>query len=130
MGDPSSIVRSGHSQMNSNPPSRRPLTTGLNAKGKATAARRDAARDLAIAALEFLAGAPEELARFLALSGIDPGAIRAAAAEPGFLGGVLAYVAGNERTLLAFAASAGIAPEEVEKARIALAGTDWEREVP
>jgi len=85
---------------------------------------------LAIAAFSFIADAPEELSRFLALSGIDPSAIRAAAAEPGFLGGVLAYIAGNERTLLAFAATAGIAPEEVEKARIALAGADWEREVP
>ena len=54
----------------------------------------------------------------------------AAAAEPGFLGGVLAYIAANEHTLLAFAAKAGIAPEEVEKARAALGDAGWEREVP
>lgn len=94
------------------------------------AERRDAALEMAITALAFIAGAPEELSRFLALAGIEPGAIRTAAREPGFLGGVLAYIAGNERTLLAFAAQAGIAPEEVEKARIVLTGTDWEREVP
>jgi hypothetical protein len=92
--------------------------------------RRDAALELAITALGFIAGAPEELSRFLALTGIAPDAVRAAAAEPGFLGGVLAYIAGNERTLLAFAAQAGIAPEEVEKARIVLAGADREREAP
>lgn len=99
-------------------------------KQEAAARSRDAAVELAITALGFLAGAPEELSRFLALTGIAPDAIRAAAAEPGFLGGVLAYVAGDERTLLAFAAHAGIAPEEVEKARTLLGGADWEREMP
>lgn len=103
---------------------------GSPRKAKVPAEQQDAAHELAIAALAFIAAAPEELSRFLALSGIDPGAIRAAASEPGFLGGVLAYIAGNERTLLAFAADAGIAPEEVEKARIVLTGTDWEREMP
>jgi hypothetical protein len=100
--------------------------------GKQPAAekRLAAASELAIGALGFVAADPEELSRFLALTGIDPGAIRAAAAEPGFLGGVLAYIAGNERTLLAFAAQAAVAPEEIEKARIVLAGADWEREVP
>jgi hypothetical protein len=97
---------------------------------KVTAERRDAALELAVTALGFIAGAPEELSRFLALTGIAPDAIRAAAAEPGFLGGVLAYIAGNERTLLAFAAHAGIAPDQVEKARTVLGGVDWEREVP
>ena len=119
-------------RMNSRSPSRTPPPRHppQAVKGKVVAERRDAALELAIAAFSFIADAPEELSRFLALSGIDPSAIRAAAAEPGFLGGVLAYIAGNERTLLAFAATAGIAPEEVEKARIALAGADWEREVP
>jgi uncharacterized protein DUF3572 len=118
--------------MKSRPPSRTlPHRRSAQAeKGGPAAERLDAARELAVAALGFIAGAPEELSRFLALSGIEPSAIRAAAAEPGFLGGVLAYIAGNERTLLAFAATAGIAPEEVEKARIVLAGADWEREVP
>jgi hypothetical protein len=96
---------------------------------KVSAERRDAATGLAIAALGFMAGAPEELSRFLALTGIAPDAIRAAAAEPGFLGGVLAYIAGNERTLVTFAAHAGIAPEEVEQARIVLAGADGERDM-
>jgi hypothetical protein len=99
-------------------------------KGTVTAEQRDAALELAVTALGFIAGAPEELSRFLALTGITPDAIRAAAAEPGFLGGVLGYIAGNERTLLAFAAQSGIAPEEVENARTVLMGADWEREVP
>jgi hypothetical protein len=118
--------------MKSNPHSRTaaPSPLSLTGKGKLATERCDAAIELAIAALGFVAAAPEELSRFMALTGIEPGAIRAAAAEPGFLGGVLAYIAGNERTLLAFAADAAIAPEEVEKARLVLAGADWEREVP
>lgn len=92
--------------------------------------RRGAALELAIAALGFIAGERDELSRFLALTGIDPGSIRTAAEEPGFLGGVLAYIAGSERTLLAFAAQAGVTPEVIEKARIILAGPDWERNTP
>jgi hypothetical protein len=94
------------------------------------AGRQEAARTLAILALEFIASDPIELSRFLALTGIDPGSIRIAAKEPGFLAGVLAYIAGNEQTLLAFAARAGVAPEEIEKARIIVAGDDWERDTP
>jgi Protein of unknown function (DUF3572) len=106
-------------------PERRTASTRRTA-----AEQRDAAAELAIGALGFIVADPQELSRFLALTGIDPGAIRAAATEPGFLGGVLAYIAGNERTLLAFAAHAGVAPDEVERARTALVGADWEREVP
>jgi hypothetical protein len=99
-------------------------------EAKVGADRRDAAHELAIAALGFIASERDELSRFLALTGIDPNAIRAAAEEPGFLSGVLAYITGNERTLLAFAAHAGVAPDEIEKARIILAGADWERDTP
>ena len=91
------------------------------------AARQDAARELAIVALGFIASDTEELSRFLALTGIAPGSIRIAAEERGFLGGVLAYISGHERTLLAFATHAGITPEEIEKAKLVLAADDWER---
>jgi hypothetical protein len=110
--------------------SRTPHSSLSTQTRKAATERRDSALELAVTALGFIAGTPEELSRFLALTGIEPGAIRAAATEPGFLGGVLTYIAGNERTLVAFAAQAGLAPEEIEKARIVLAGADWEREVP
>jgi Protein of unknown function (DUF3572) len=92
--------------------------------------RGDAAFELAIAALGFLANERDELSRFLALSGIDPGSIRTAAKEPGFLGGVLAYIAGNESTLLAFAAHARVAPQEIEKARVILPDADWADDTP
>jgi hypothetical protein len=93
-------------------------------------ARAEAGASLAIVALGYLAGDAEHLARFLALTGIGPGDIRAAAAEPGFLAGVLDYVAGDEALLRAVAAHAGVTPEELERARQALSGCDWQRDVP
>jgi len=91
---------------------------------------REAAERMAIQALSFMAETPEEFARFLALSGLDPTSIRAAAAEPGFLGGVLTYLCEEEARLLAFARHGGIDPADVARARAALAGPDWEHEHP
>jgi hypothetical protein len=78
--------------------------------------------ELAIAALGFLAADPERLARFLALTGLGPQSLRAAAREPGFLSGVLDHVASDESLLLAFAEENGIDPQDVERARAMLAG--------
>src|SRR5215470_16419399 len=97
---------------------------------KATEGAREAAESLAIQALNFLATEPERLGRFLALSGLGPESIRAAAAESGFLAGVLAHIGEDEALLVAFAAQAGVKPAEVDRARRLLAGGDWEREVP
>jgi hypothetical protein len=80
------------------------------------------AQGIAIRALGFLAGEESRLERFLALTGIGPGDIRAAAAEPGFLAAVLDHVASDEALLLAFAANAGISPGSVAGARAALSG--------
>src|SRR5260370_29184902 len=71
-------------------------------EGRVGADRRDAALELAIAALGFIARDGHELSRFLALTAIDHGSIRTPAQEPGFRGGVLAYIAGNGQTLLTF----------------------------
>jgi hypothetical protein len=78
---------------------------------------RTGAEEIAIAALAFIANDAEQLGRFLTLSGLDPGDLRRAAAEPGFLLGVLDYLASDERLLLAFAADAGLDPTRVEQAR-------------
>jgi hypothetical protein len=84
--------------------------------------RQDAAVALAIAALSFIAGEPERLGRFLALTGIGPESIRDAARAPGFLLGVLDHLAGDETLLLAFANQNCVDPDEVARAREALAG--------
>jgi Protein of unknown function (DUF3572) len=84
--------------------------------------KKDAAIALAIDALGFIAGEPEQLGRFLALSGIGPDSLRAAAREPNFLLGVLDHVTGDEALLIAFAGHSGIDPAEVARARDVLAG--------
>lgn len=98
-------------------------------KKRHSTARADA-ESLAIQALSFIAADPDRLARFLALSGIDAGAIRAAAAEPGFLLGVLDHIAGDESLLVAFAGECGLAPADIDRAHRLLAGPAWERDLP
>ncbi|HEU5019557.1 MAG TPA: DUF3572 domain-containing protein [Pseudolabrys sp.] len=94
------------------------------------AAAQEAAEALAVQALTFIAEDAERLGRFLAVTGIGPAEIRAASNEPGFLGGVLDYLASDERLLLEFAATAEADPATVDKARLVLGGSPWERDVP
>ena len=77
---------------------------------------RDDAELVAIDAISFLAGDPELLGRFLAISGIRPDRIREAAQTPGFFAGVLHFIAAHEPTLLAFASTAKLPPERVAQA--------------
>ena len=77
---------------------------------------------IATEALSYIAQEPALLDRFLALSGIAGSEIRRAAAEAGFLAGVLDFLLGSEQDLVAFATHAGIAPEAVVAAREQLAG--------
>jgi hypothetical protein len=95
-------------------------------KGGATGVQRETAETLAIEALSFIAGEPESLARFLALSGIGPATLRRAAADPAFLAGVLDFVLADEPLLVAFARHAGIVPEGIAKARRAFGGSEAE----
>ena len=87
---------------------------------------QDDAEALAIAALTFIAQDPDRLGRFLAVTGIGPESLRAAAREPGFLLGLLDHVSGDETLLLAFAADRGIDPSAVGAARGKLAVNDPE----
>ena len=91
---------------------------------------REAAESVAIQALTYIAGDPDRLGGFLAATGIGPDEIRAAAAEPGFLAGVLAYLASDEPLASAFAADIACAPADIARAHVALGGQPWEREVP
>jgi Protein of unknown function (DUF3572) len=89
----------------------------------------EAAQILAVQALAFIAEEPERMAAFLAATGIEPNAIRDAARSPDFLAGVLEHMLGDENLLLAFAASAGLDPAEIARARRALGG-EGERDLP
>lgn len=83
---------------------------------------REWAETVAIQALGFLAAEPDRLGRFLALTGIAPESLRAAAGEPNFLLGVLDYLAGDDALLQEFAMASELPPEDAIKARDMLAG--------
>ena len=92
---------------------------------------REAAETVAIQALSFIAAEPERLGQFLGITGIGPAQIREAAREPGFLAGVLDYLAGDERLLTEFARETDHDPITISQARHVLGGgSDWEREMP
>lgn len=82
---------------------------------------RDRAELIAAEALRFLADDEDRLARFVAATGIDVGAIRDHLREPTFLAGVLDYLLADESLLLECVETAGLAPEEPSLAREALA---------
>ncbi|WP_020087298.1 DUF3572 domain-containing protein [Hyphomicrobium zavarzinii] len=81
----------------------------------------ESASTLALTGLSFLAEDGPRLGRFLALTGIGPDQLRAAAGAPETLLAVLDYLLGDESLLLVFTASKGFAPESVEPSRAALA---------
>src|SRR5215470_8636711 len=97
---------------------------------KAPPFTQEQAEGLAIQALTFIAGDGERLGRFLAVTGIGPAEIRTAAREPGFLAGVLDYMASDDRLMTAFAGETGRDPSDIDRGRAALTGGPWEREVP
>ena len=82
---------------------------------------RAAAEDIAVKALTLLVSDPERLARFLALTGLGPDTIRAAAGSPGFLAAVLDHVVHDEDLLVSLAGEIGLAPEAIGEARRLLA---------
>lgn len=77
---------------------------------------------MAISALGFLASDPERLSRFLAVTGLGPENLRAAAGEPAFLLSVLDYVASDESLLLALAGQLSIRPDAITRAHQRMAG--------
>ncbi|QRM55032.1 DUF3572 domain-containing protein [Sinorhizobium sp. BG8] len=76
----------------------------------------------AIAVLGWLAGEPEHLSRFLALSGVEPGMLRKAAGELSFLAALVEFLMGHEPTLMAFCEATDIRPETVVRAHAVLCG--------
>jgi len=85
----------------------RGISSGASASGRIS---RETAETLAIQALGFLAGEPERLERFMALSGLSPENLRAAASSSGFLTAVLDHLALDDSLLLAFAEAAACDP--------------------
>lgn len=96
-----------------------------NFRPRPAAMDRARAESLAVEALAFLGRNPERLVRFLDVTGMRPDTLRAAAETPGFLAGLMDYVAADEELLLAFAEDAGVRPESVMQARHLLSPTEF-----
>jgi hypothetical protein len=78
------------------------------------------AEEIAAQAMAFVTQDGARLHQFLITTGLDPTELRRALHEPGLLAAGLDYVAGDESTLLVFAAEAGLAPEAIGRARALL----------
>jgi len=77
---------------------------------------------LALLALAHIAGDDVLFARFFALSGLDADSLRARAAEPAVLGGVLDFVLGDERLVIALAERFDLPADAFARARRKLPG--------
>jgi hypothetical protein len=97
----------------------------VNREGTLVTSFRRSAQDpevVALAALGFLAGEPERLVRFLALSGMTPQDLRERAGEPVLLAAVLDHLLADESLLFEFAEAEAMHPAEVGAARRRLPG--------
>jgi hypothetical protein len=82
---------------------------------------KEQAEAIGVAGLSYLAAEPERIGRFLAVTGLGPENIRAAAKEPSFLPALLDYLLANEQELVAFAAEMDLEPGSIIAARNVLA---------
>jgi Protein of unknown function (DUF3572) len=73
--------------------------------------------EIAIRILGWLADEPERFQRFLSLTGIDPGDLRAMARETSFHHALMDHLLGDDALLQLFAAEQGLDPGIVAKAR-------------
>ncbi|MBL8669134.1 MAG: DUF3572 domain-containing protein [Alphaproteobacteria bacterium] len=83
---------------------------------------RAQAETLALQALGWLCAEPDRAERFLAMTGLAPGELRASARDAAFLAGVLDHLLADETLLLAFCADTEAEPPGVGAARRHLPG--------
>lgn len=93
----------------------RPLTTA------------EAAREVAIGALGFLATDPERIGPFLAESGLSPADLRGVVASPAFQVAILDHLINRQDLLLEYVSGAQIDPGHVVAAREILAHAPADR---
>jgi len=80
------------------------------------------AEKLGLEALAFLAASPDDLNRFLSLSGLDAASLRSRAAEPHLLAAVLEFLLANEALLTRFCQEGCVDAKAVHLAAARLAG--------
>ena len=83
---------------------------------------RDAAETLALKALAWLAAMPDDIDRFLNISGVEANELRARAGEPEFLAAVMDFLLSDDKLLTGFCDAEGLDPKDIHSARRALPG--------
>jgi hypothetical protein len=83
---------------------------------------QSSAETTALQALAFIAGSPDALHRFVAVSGADAASLRRRAGEPEFLSAVLDYLLANEELLTQFCEIESLAARTVHLAAAQLNG--------
>ncbi|MBM6594198.1 DUF3572 domain-containing protein [Microvirga pudoricolor] len=86
----------------------------------------DQAQTVALQVFTALSSHGGRLARFMNISGLTPETIRDAAQEPGFLAGILDYVASDEALLLELSKEMDTKPEQIMEARATLSPSEFE----
>jgi hypothetical protein len=80
------------------------------------------AETLALKALAFLAQSPDDLERFVALSGVTLADLRARADDPEILAAILDFILVSDELITGFCETVEIDPRELHAARRALPG--------
>lgn len=84
--------------------------------------RQEDAETIALKALSWLLADEKMLEIFCGATGTAPGDLRLVAQDPEFLAGVLDFVALDDAWVMAFATVAGLPPDALIGARVALPG--------
>jgi hypothetical protein len=77
---------------------------------------KERAETIALEALGFLAGRPEDMERFLTNSGIDVDELRRRAGDPDMLRAVTEYVLGDDILVNGFCEEHGLTPRDIHVA--------------
>ncbi len=80
------------------------------------------AETLALNALAFVAGSPDDLDQFVRLTGITPSDLRARAGDPDILAAVMDFLLADDARLSAFCHALALDPRMLHAARRALPG--------
>lgn len=84
------------------------------------AASRDRAETVALGGLAFLAAQPEEIERFLRLSGLDVDTLRAKAADPELLRAVMEFILADDARVTGLCQDLDLEPRDLHAALQAL----------
>jgi Protein of unknown function (DUF3572) len=80
------------------------------------------AQQIALKALQFIAGDEDSLVSFLGVTGLGPSTLRQAAQDPSFFNAVLTFISDDEKRLLSCSSAINVKPEDVFRAYEQLVG--------